>query len=99
AGRVCSGGTLRRRVERPCDETSWRGSSMKSVRRTFTAIVLLVLLGAGGAGAYVVWIWNRSDELLARTMREKLAEIAPDWNISFRRAWSDIRARRLSDEA
>lgn len=59
---------------------------MKSVRRTLAATVLLLLIGAGCAGGYVVWLWNRSDQLLAKTMREKLAEIAPDWNVSFRRA-------------
>lgn len=55
---------------------------MKSLRRTILGILFLLFLGAAGGGTYVYIVWSRSDEMLRRSVHEKLAEIAPGWNIA-----------------
>jgi hypothetical protein len=66
---------------------------MKSLRRTILAMLILLLIGAAGAGAYVWVLWSRSEELLSEAVRDELAEIAPEWHIVFRRASLDLQGQ------
>ncbi|MEX2288192.1 MAG: AsmA-like C-terminal region-containing protein [Planctomycetaceae bacterium] len=56
-------------------------------------IAIVVLLGLAG-GAYGFYLWNQSDELLRAAVVEKLAEIAPGWDIRVRSARFDWLSRR-----
>lgn len=59
---------------------------MKSLRRTILVFLFLLFLGAAGGGTYVYIVWSRSDEMLRQSVHEKLAEIAPGWNIAISEA-------------
>ena len=50
---------------------------------------MLLLVGAAVGSVYVYYFWNQSDELLGRTVQDKLTEIAPGWNVTFEKARFD----------
>lgn len=55
----------------------------KDVRATLIWMVLLALGGTIAGGYYVAQLLSRSDAIIERMLREKLAQEAPDWNINF----------------
>ncbi|MBI3866255.1 MAG: hypothetical protein HY290_30615 [Planctomycetia bacterium] len=76
---------------------------MRTVGKTLKwMFVLLAAATVAGAG-YAYYLWSESDELLAGTLRARLREIAPDWNLDFKHIRFDwqgrIRIRDLSLKA
>jgi hypothetical protein len=63
------------------------------IRRTIIGVLILLLGGAAAAGTYFYYVWNRSDELLRKTVEERINEIAPGWNVSVGRARIDFQGR------
>lgn len=58
-------------------------------RRTFQWLVMLVLLAALGGGGYVWRLWDQRDQLLETTLKEKLPEFFPGWNVEIGRVRFD----------
>ncbi|MCC7420682.1 MAG: hypothetical protein IT428_10390 [Planctomycetaceae bacterium] len=58
-------------------------------RRTFQWLVMLVLLAATGGGAFAWRLWDQRDLLLEATLKEKLPEFFPGWNVTLGRVRFD----------
>ena len=63
------------------------------MRRTLLLALFLLLIGATAAGTWSYVMWNRSDELLRKTMLERLEEMFPDYDITIARARLDFQGR------
>lgn len=66
-------------------------SRRETVRKTLKWLVIIVFLATLTGGGYAYWLWTNQNALLLSRIREKLAEIAPDWDIelgSARFDWS-----------
>ncbi|MFN7804326.1 MAG: hypothetical protein ACK5TO_09945, partial [Planctomycetaceae bacterium] len=63
------------------------------MRRTLILALFLVLIGATAAGTWSYFMWNRSDELLRKTVLDRLEEMFPEYDISIARARLDFQGR------
>ena len=60
-----------------------------TIPKTIKWAIFFLFSAAVGSGSYVYWLWNRSDEILLAGVREKFAEIAPEWDVQPGRAHYD----------
>jgi len=53
-----------------------------SVRKTIKWFLLIVVVIGLIGGAYGYWMWSNANRMLLNSVREKLAEKVPDWNVT-----------------